>query len=220
MKILVIIPAKDEAVKIGEVVREVKAQNFDVAVIDDGSQDDTALIARNSGAQVLKHIINRGQGASVKTGIKFGLENGYEVMVFFDADGQMKASEINNVLEPVLSGSCEVALGSRNLGVAIDMPVPTRIMKKLALIFTLVTSGLKLTDTHNGFQAWNAGALRQLNLVQDRYAYASELLHEISRLKLKYREVPVTIVYTEYSKKKGQSIFNAFNIIWDLIFKK
>ena len=220
MKILVIIPAKDEATKIGEVVLGVRAQNFDVAVIDDGSKDDTALVAKSAGAKVLRHIINRGQGASVRTGIKFGLENGYEAMVFFDADGQMKATEIGNVLEPVLSGEFDVSLGSRNLGTAIDMPIFTRIMKKMALIFTLATSRLKLTDTHNGFQAWSAGSLRRLELVQDRYAYASELLHEISRLKLKYKEVPVTIVYTEYSKKKGQSIFNAFNILWDLIFKK
>lgn len=220
MKILVIIPAKNEALKIGEVVREVKSHNFDVVVVDDGSSDDTAMIARNAGAKVLRHLINRGQGASVKTGINFGLENGYEAMVFFDADGQMKASEIGNVLEPVLSGNYDVSLGSRNLGSAIDMPNATRIMKRLALIFTLATSKLTLTDTHNGFQAWSAGALRRLNLVQDRYAYASELLHEISRLKLRYKEVPVTIFYTEYSKKKGQSIFNAFNIVWDLIFKK
>ncbi len=220
MKTLVIIPAKNEAAKIGEVVSGVMAQGFEVAVIDDGSSDDTGVVAKHAGAKVLHHIINRGQGASVKTGIKYGLENGYEAMVFFDADGQMRADEINKVLEPVSSGSCEVALGSRNLGVAIDMPRVTRMVKKLALIFTLLTSRLKLTDTHNGFQAWSAGALRQINLVQDRYAYASELLHEISRLKLRYMEVPVTIIYTQYSKKKGQSIFNAFNILWDLIFKK
>jgi hypothetical protein len=177
-------------------------------------------IAQSSGAEVLCHIINRGQGASVKTGINFGLDKGYEVIVFFDADGQMKASEINNIIEPVLSGAYDVALGSRNLGEAVDMPVLTRIMKKLALVFTKATSGLKLTDTHNGFQAWSAKALKQINLTQDRYAYASELLHEISRLKLRYKEIPVTIFYTDYSKRKGQSIFNAFNIVWDLIFKK
>ena len=207
MKILVIIPAKNEATKINGVVKGVMAQNLDVVVVDDGSTDDTAIIAKSAGAEVLRHIINRGQGASVKTGIDFGLDNGYEAMVFFDADGQMKADEISNVLEPVISGDCDVALGSRNLGVAIDMPYATRVMKKLALIFTLFATGLKLTDTHNGFQAWSAGALRKLRLVQDRYAYASELLHEISRMKLRYREVPVTIFYTKYSKKKGQNIF-------------
>lgn len=220
MKTLVVIPAKNEATKIEVVVREVKAQGFDVVVVDDGSRDDTVAIARNAGAEVLCHIINRGQGASIKTGINFGLDEGYEVIVFFDADGQMKASEINNILEPVLSGAYDVALGSRNLGSAINMPFFTRIMKKLALVFTRITSGLKLTDTHNGFQAWSAKALKQINLIQDRYAYASEVLHEISRLKLRYKEVPVTIFYTDYSKSKGQSIFNAFNIVWDLIFKK
>ncbi len=112
-----------------------------------------------------------------------------------------------------------VVLGSRNIGRVIDMPLSTKIVKKLALIFTRLISGLNLTDTHNGFQAWRISALSQIKLDQDRMAHASQILNEISRLKLKYCEVPVTIKYTDYSKRKGQRLWNSFNILWDLLIK-
>lgn len=220
MKILVIIPAKDEGTKIAEVVEEVKKFNYDVLVVDDGSRDDTAVVAQKAGAQVLRHCINRGQGAALKTGISYALGGGYEVVVFFDADGQMAAEEIGLLISTLNEKSCQVVLGSRFMGRTVDMPMDKKIVLKLALLFTRFTTGLRLTDVHNGFQVWTATALKRLQLKQDRQAYASELLQEIADKKFNYVEVPVTIRYTSYSKKKGQSIFNAFNIVWDLIIKK
>ena len=132
----------------------------------------------------------------------------------------MKAQEIKNLLEPILKGETDVVLGSRFLGEAKNIPFSKLITLKLALLFTRITTGLKLSDTHNGFQAWKISTLNKINLTQNRQAYASELLSEISDHKIKYKEVPVTIKYTNYSKSKGQSIFNALNIIWDLIIKK
>jgi len=106
------------------------------------------------------------------------------------------------------------------MGQAKSIPRLKLLTLKLALYFTRLNTGLKLSDTHNGFQAWQISALKKINLTQDRQAYASQLLQEISRHKLKFKEVPVTIFYTDYSKGKGQSVFNAFNILWDLIIKK
>ena len=217
MKTLVLIPAYNEGSKISEVITSIKAIGYDVLVIDDGS---TAKISHNNGAVVLIHKVNRGQGASIKTGIEYARDIGYELVVFFDADGQMKADEIDKVIAPIVSGESEVVLGSRFLGSAKGIPLLKLITLRLALLFTRLTTGLKLSDTHNGFQAWNMVALSKIDLTQDRQAYASELLQEISENKIKYKEMPVTIVYTTYSKTKGQSIFNAFNIIWDLIIKK
>lgn len=220
MKTLVLIPAYNEEAKIGEVIRDIKARGFDVLVVDDGSIDKTRSNAQKAGAVVLSHRINRGQGAALKTGQKYARFKNYEAVVFFDADGQMKAEEIKNILEPVLQGKAEVVLGSRFLGQTQNMPWAKFITLRLALFFTRITTGLKLSDTHNGFQAWSMSALDKINLTQDRQAYASELLQEIAQEKIKYLEAPVTISYTTYSKSKGQSIFNAFNIIWDLIIKK
>jgi glycosyltransferase involved in cell wall biosynthesis len=219
MKTIIIIPAKNEAVKIGQVVSEVKGLGHDVLVVDDGSTDDTSKIARSSGATVLIHAINRGQGASLKTGMAYALNYGYEEAVFFDADGQMKAEEIS-LLVGKLDSNHEVILGSRFLGRTENMPKAKRITLKLALLFTRITTGLRLSDVHNGFQAWSISAWRKIDLTQDRQAYASEILQEIADKKLRYLEYPVTITYTDYSKKKGQSIWNAFNILWDLLVKK
>jgi glycosyltransferase involved in cell wall biosynthesis len=222
MKVAVIIPAKNEAKKIAEVVRGIKnlpSLDYDVIVIDDGSIDATAQLAAGAGATVLRHLINRGQGAAIRTGINYALINGQGAAVFFDADGQMEPAEIPLLLAKLDSGY-DVVLGSRNIGRVINMPLRKKIVKKIALIFTRFTTGLKLTDTHNGFQAWTAPALRQITLVQDRFAYASEVLEQIAKHGLKYCEVPVTITYSEYSKRKGQSILGAINIIFDLLIKK
>ncbi len=219
MKTLVIIPAKDEAEKIFSVVEGVHQNGFEVLVVDDGSCDNTGELAKSAGARVVRHPINRGQGAAIKTGIDYALKMDYDAAVFFDADGQMTAAEISKILIPLEKGS-QVALGSRFLGLAENIPWSKWLTLRLALIFTRLNTGLRLTDTHNGFQAWCRDALLKINLTQDRQAYASQLLQEIARNKIAYQEVPVTIVYTDYSKRKGQSIFNAFNILWDLIIKK
>ncbi len=220
MKTLVLIPAYNEAEKIGEVIDDVKASGFDVLVVDDGSFDQTSRVSQERGASVLTHKINRGQGAAIGTGLEYAKVNHYEIVGFFDADGQMKAEEIKNIIEPILKNETDVVLGSRFLGQAQNIPFSKLITLKLALLFTRITTGLKLSDTHNGFQAWKISTLNKINLTQNRQAYASELLSEISDHKIKYKEVPVTIKYTNYSKSKGQSIFNALNIIWDLIIKK
>lgn len=220
MKTIVLIPAYNESAQIAEVVKNVKSFGFEVAVVDDGSIDQTTELAKSAGAVVLVHKINRGQGAAIKTGLEYALLKKYDSVVFFDADGQMNPAEINLVLEPITSGKCEVVLGSRFLGQVKNISWSKLITLKLALFFTKITTGLRLTDTHNGFQAWTAGALKKINLVQDRMAYASELLSEIADHQIKYREAPVTIEYTDYSKSKGQSILNSFNILWDLLIKK
>ncbi|NCN07270.1 glycosyltransferase family 2 protein [Candidatus Falkowbacteria bacterium] len=220
MKTLVLIPAYNEDKKIGDVVSDVKSKGIDVLVVDDGSMDQTSSISLKKGAIVLKHKINRGQGAAIATGIEYAKRNHYEVVVFFDADGQMKSEEIRKLIDPVIKNESEVVLGSRFLGLAKNIPISKLLVLKLAILFTRLTTGLKLTDTHNGFQAWSMLALDKINLTQDRQAYASELLQEISENNIKYKEVPVTIEYTDYSKQKGQSIFNAINIVFNLLIKK
>lgn len=220
MRFLVLIPAYNEEKKIGPIIKEIINNNWEVVVIDDASSDDTINVSLASGARVLSHFINRGQGAALKTGIEYALSKGYESVVFFDADGQMMVSEIKKFANLLSTGEFDVILGSRFIGRVENIPFAKEIVLKMALVFSRLLTGLKLTDVHNGFQGWNRSGLEKISLIQDRQAYASEILNEIAGKKLKYKEIPVTIKYTDYSKGKGQSIFNAVNILWDLIIKK
>jgi len=221
MKNLIIIPAYNESESLPSVIKNIFSLNLpdtDILVVDDGSSDQTFDLAKNLGVKVLRHCINRGQGASLKTGIDFCLKNNYDKVVFFDADGQMDHQEIPLLLEK-LNSDCQVVLGSRRLGKVINMPIARRFVKYLALIFTHLTTGLKLTDTHNGFQAWHSDALKKIELYQDGYAHASQLLQQIAKHRLRYCEFPVTIKYTDYSKRRGQSLWSALKILWDLLIK-
>ena len=217
--IWVVIPAYNEAKILGSVLRELLDCNssYNVVVVDDGSSDETATVAGKLPVHVLVHPVNLGQGAALATGIEYALKEGAEVVVTFDADGQMSPQDIGRLVNELQEGGVDVALGSRFLTSApIEMPRIKRIGLKLATVLTKLTTGLKVTDTHNGIRAFKAEALRKITITQNRMAHASEMLSELARNKLVYREVPVTIRYTQYSKAKGQSIFNSINILFEL----
>jgi polyprenyl-phospho-N-acetylgalactosaminyl synthase len=221
MNTWVVIPAYNEEKKINEVIRGVFEYVPNVVIVDDGSHDKTCQVARSSGAWVLQHRINRGQGASLATGIEFALQQGADVIVTFDSDGQMSASDIPKMIEPITSGQTEVVLGSRFVNNTVhNMPPLRKLIVKGGLLFTRVLSRIDVTDTHNGFRAFSRKAASQINIREDRMAHASEILDQISKKKIKFVEVPVTIHYTDYSKANGQSNFNAIKIAARMIFSK
>ncbi len=224
MKIAIVIPAWNEEKMIGKVVEEVRTQCSHVFVVDDGSTDETAAVAARAGARVLRHVLNRGQGAALRTGIEAALSSGADIIVTFDADGQMDAGDLPALVAPIAAGLCDVVLGSRFLSNngqwTMDngqMPIVRRWTLKAALLFTRLTTGLKITDTHNGLRAFSRQAAASLGLRCDRMAHASEILEQIAHHGWRFREVPVTIKYTDYSMKKGQKLSGAFRIIKDLI---
>lgn len=206
MKVVVVIPAFNEEKIIQSVVCSLKKQHEHVIVVDDASSDATAVQAEQGGAIVLRHIINRGQGASLKTGIVMALEHGADIIVTFDADGQHDVADIEKLVAPIKRQEVDVVLGSRFISnTAIDMPALRRVVLKMAVLFSSVASGLRLTDTHNGLRAFSRKAAQTIRIRQDRMAHASEILDEIAEKKLLFREVAVTVRYSEYSKMKGQS---------------
>lgn len=218
-KVAIIIPAFNEAAAIGDALDSLlsmaREHNWQVVVIDDGSADDTAKIVAALPVYLLVHPINLGQGAALATGIDYALSRGADYVVTFDSDGQMCPEDIPRLLEQASKPDVDVALGSRFLTLKPQgMPFIKKIVLKMAVIFTRITTGLKVSDVHNGFRVFKAQALAKISIRQNRMAHASEILSEIARSKLKYKEVPVTIRYTEYSKAKGQSISNAFNILF------
>lgn len=213
----VVIAAYNEASVIKGVIEELKQYRLNVVVVDDGSGDDTANAARDAGALLVLHPINLGQGAALQTGISFALLRGAEYIVTFDADGQHSASEISSLIEALCAANADIACGSRFLGKAVNITMFRRVVLKMATVFTYLTTGVRMTDAHNGLRAMTKACAKRIRIHQNRMAHASEITSEISRLDLKFVEVPVTITYSEYSLQKGQKISNSLNIILDLI---
>jgi glycosyltransferase involved in cell wall biosynthesis len=216
----IVIPAYNEGARLGATLDELVPHYPNIVVVDDGSRDDTHATALARGVWVLRHAINRGQGAALQTGIRFAVQKEANIVVTFDSDGQHDPTDIPAIVAPVAEGTADVTLGSRFLGHTTGMPVSRRIVLILAVLFTRVVSRIRVTDTHNGFRAFSRLAAQKVRIRQDRMAHASEILDEIKRLKLRYTEVPVTIRYTAATLAKGQSSWNAVRIAWQFLVGK
>jgi glycosyltransferase involved in cell wall biosynthesis len=188
-----------------------------VVCVDDGSSDDSAEVARRAGARVLRHAVNLGQGGALQTGIRHVLmHTAADYVVTFDADGQHAVADALRMVETARTGDFDVVLGSRFLGTSTGVPRGRRLLLRAATTMTRRTTGLRLTDTHNGLRVFTRRAVQGLDLRLAGMAHASELLGHVARNGLRYCEVPVDIAYTEYSRAKGQSSLNAVNIVFDL----
>jgi glycosyltransferase involved in cell wall biosynthesis len=219
-RVWVVIAAYNEATVIANVVRDLRRFHYQVAVVDDGSRDATARVAADAGATVVPHPINLGQGAGLQTGIECALRAGADVIVTFDGDGQHRASEIAGLIEAMARAGADYALGSRFLGASLNQPISRRLMLKAATTFTRVTTGLQVTDTHNGLRAMTRRGASRIRLRQNRMAHASEILHQIANSGLSYVEAPVTIEYSAYSLSKGQTLGDSLLILTDLLARR
>ncbi|GIX38676.1 MAG: glycosyl transferase [Silanimonas sp.] len=218
--LLVIIAAFNEQKTIGEVVAGLRQYDVDVVVVDDGSHDETSLRASESGAIVVRHPINLGQGAALQTGLEFGLRQRYAYFVTFDADGQHDPADIPSLKKVQRDTGADFVLGSRFLGKTVGMTGGRRLLLKAAVAFTRLTSGIKLSDAHNGLRLMTRAGAMAIDLRQNRMAHASEIINQIAASGLKYAECPVTIRYTDYSRAKGQSGLNSLNIVLDLFLQR
>lgn len=215
-----VIPAYNEGGAIGRVVAGLVERGVDVVVVDDGSPDDTGSRALAAGATVLRHEVNRGQGAALQTGMAYGLARGAEILVTFDADGQHDPDDLPRLVAPLREGAAEIALGSRFLGDGGEIPAGRRLVLRAAVLFTRLTSRVRVTDAHNGLRAFSRRAAERIDLHLDRMAHASEIIDQIRRSGLRFTEVPVRVRYTEYSRRKGQSSLAAARIAIDYLLGK
>lgn len=206
-----------EAEAIASVITALLPSYPNVVVVDDGSPDDTAAVAKAAGATVLCHAINLGQGAALQTGIDYALSRGAAYIVTFDSDGQHRVADIETLLAPLRAGQADIVFGSRFLGSAPNLPLARRVTLKLAVLFTFLTSGLRMTDAHNGLRALTRHAASKIRIRHDGMAHASEFIAQTRAHRLRWTERPVTILYTDYSLAKGQRLSNSFRIIADLI---
>jgi glycosyltransferase involved in cell wall biosynthesis len=216
----IVVPAYQEESAVGEVVAELRRRFPHVVVVDDGSADATARAAAAAGARVVRHAVNRGQGAALQTGIDFALAAGARYVVTFDSDGQHRVDDADRLLAPLVAGEAEFCLGSRFLEKPVGVPPGRRLLLRCAFAFTRLTSRARVTDTHNGLRAMTRRAARHLSISLDRMAHASELLDQVHASGLPYTERPVTVRYTAYSQGKGQRAGAALRIVLDYLIGK
>ena len=216
MKIACVIPAWNEAANISKVVNGVKAYADEIIVVDDGSKDETAVLAGKTGAIVIRHPINRGQGAALQTGNDYALANGADIIVHFDADDQFRADEIKDMVAPIIENRADIVFGSRFLGKKANFPPFKKyLIMPLAKIFTR-SLGLKLSDPQNGFRALNRRAAKAIRIANREMAHASEIQIKAGQSGLKIAEVAVTVTY----HRPGQGLSGGFNIMRDLLIHK
>jgi len=228
MKIYCIIPAYNEANNIGRVIAEVLPLVDKVVVVDDASTDNTVEVAKQAGAQVLKHFINRGQGASLRTGTHYALSVGADIIIHFDADGQFLSSDLPTLLKPLKNNEADIVFGSRFLqtspkplgegGLSINNIPKTKryLIMPLAHLVNRVFFGIKLTDPQSGLRAFTAVAGTKLNWREDRMAHCSEILALAHQNHLRIKEVPMTVIYHHF----GQRFSGGFKILKDLFLNK
>src|SRR6478735_6682235 len=219
-QVWIVIAAYNEAPVIARVVADVKRAGYRALVVDDGSTDATGAVAAEAGGIVVRHSINLGQGAGLQTGIEFALSEGADVIVTFDADGQHRAADIAVLIDALARQGTDFALGSRFLGTSLNQPPARRMLLKAATLFTRLTTGLRVTDTHNGLRAMTRRGAAALKLRQNRMAHASECLSQLGSSGLRYVEQPVTIEYTAYSLAKGQNLRDGVLILLDLFARR
>ena len=210
-----VIPAYNEAETIVKIIQEAKDLVDEVVVVDDGSTDQTSSRLLNSGAVVLRHIINRGQGAALRTGTEYSLNRGADIIAHFDADGQFLSSDILKIIEPIKQGEAEVVFGSRFLGsqAGINMPFfKKRAIMPLARAVNKLFFKIDLTDPQSGFRAMSRAAAAKVHWRQDRMAHCSEIMFNVKRNNFKMAEVPIKIIYNRF----GQSFFDGLEIVKDL----
>jgi polyprenyl-phospho-N-acetylgalactosaminyl synthase len=201
-------------------VRELRKDLPDVVCVDDGSSDSSAAEARDAGAVVVRHAVNLGQGAALQTGICYALRDPeLRYVVTFDADGQHRPEDALALVDRVRRGDVDIVFGSRFLGSSREASWAKRLVLRMAVAYSNLTTHVRLTDAHNGLRAMNRTAAEALDIRQDRMAHASEIVAQVGQAKLRVAEEPVHILYTDYSKAKGQSMLNAVNIVVDLFFK-
>lgn len=219
-QIAVVIAAFEEGSAITSVVEGLHGVCRWIIVVDDGSTDDTGERALAAGAHVIRHSVNLGQDAALQTGIDYAVRLGATHIVTFDADGQHAPAEIAPMVQHAIDTGVDIVLGSRFLGGTVNMPRSKAFTLWLAVRFTRLTTGLALSDTHNGFRVLTRRCAQRLRIRQNRMAHASEILDEIVAKQLRFSEYPVTITYTPYSVAKGQRLLHSITIVKDHLIGK
>lgn len=217
----IVIPAFNEEKAIAGVLSDLSNANYEnIIVVDDCSKDNTSKVVSSFPVHLLRHAINRGQGASLKTGIDFALKKGADIIVTFDSDGQHCVSDLPAMIEPVKKREVDITIGSRFLQ-KTNVPFLRKILLKGSVLVLFLFYWIKMTDAHNGLRALSRDAAEKISITCDRMAHASEIVEEVHKKKIKFKEIPVTIRYNKSSLEKGHgSYFGAIKVLAGMILKR
>jgi len=223
VKALILVPAFNEATVIYSVLNSIPKkinhlENVEIIVVDDGSHDNTKKEAKRAGIQVISHILNRGLGAAIKTGIQYAREKKYDILVTFDGDGQHDPLDIQKIVQPILMQKADVVIGSRFI-TKEGVPFDRLIINSLANVATYLLFGTKSTDSQSGLRALSKKAIALIDFKADRMEFSSEILLEAKKHNLIVKEIPIKAIYTEYSRAKGQKNTNAFPVMFKFLVK-
>jgi UDP-N-acetylglucosamine---dolichyl-phosphate N-acetylglucosaminyltransferase len=203
----VIIPAYNEEKYIKEVIRNTKKYAKNIIVVDDGSNDDTSAIAEEENVIVLRHNVNLGKGAALKTGCDYALKSEAENIVVIDADGQHNPEKIDTFRKEI-SGN-DIVFGYREL--SKSMPFVLRFGNLVINEITSVLYGMKLKDTQCGYRAFTAEAYKKIRWQSSDYSMESEMIANAGKHHLKYKEVPIKTIYGD--KYKGTTVIDGIKIV-------
>ncbi len=217
--IYVVMPAYNESKTIKKVIEDLKDRNLNMVIIDDGSHDETYKIASDSIYKsqigyVYRHVINRGLGAALETGIKAALERNADIIVTFDADGQHDPDDIIPVCKPIMENKADVVIGTRNFE---KMPASKKFGNTVMNLITRIFYGIHVNDSQSGLRAFNRKAADFLDINSRGYGVSSEIIGEIKKYDLKVEEVEIKTIYTDYSMSKGTNLAVGLKILAKLI---
>jgi glycosyltransferase involved in cell wall biosynthesis len=221
MKTFVIVPAYNEEKTVAKVIEDLLKMGFDFVVVDDGSSDGTnrivtRIIKEKKKGLLCKHLLNRGLGAAIKTGIEASLEQGADVIVTFDADGQHDPEDINTVIKPIINNEADVAVGKRDFN---EMPSNKKYGNQVMNLITTIFYGIRVGDSQSGLRAFNRKAANNIIINARDYGVSSEIIGEVKRHDLRFVEVPMKTIYTDYTMKKGTNLNEGLKILAKLILK-
>lgn len=216
----IVIPAYNESSTLAGVLKGLKTAGYkNTLVVDDGSKDDTLKIAEANAKVVVSHKVNRGLGGALGTGIEGALRMGAEYVVTFDADGQHDVHDLGVILKPLIEGDADAVIGSRLLNPE-GMPWYRRAQNWIANLLTYILFGVWTTDSQSGFRAFNRKAAGAISIRTNRMEVSSEIIREIGQHGLRYMEVPIKAIYTDYSLSKGQNIFVGVKTLAKLVLHR
>ena len=214
----IVVPAFNEAAVIGEVIADVRSVFDHVIVVDDGSADETGAIAHGAGAHLVRHPVNLGQGAAIQTGVEYARSRpGAEVFVTFDADGQHRVKDVLRMIDRLRTEDVDIVIGTRFAEPESSTKVPflKGLVLRTAVLLSARSRRLGLSDAHNGLRVFNRNVAQRLDITMNGMSHASEFIALIDENRWRVTEEPVEILYTDYSRSKGQPLVNGVNIIFD-----
>ena len=212
-----VIPAFNEASVIGDVIADVRSVFDHVVCVDDGSKDGTGDVALRAGAHLVRHPVNLGQGAAIQTGIEYARRQpGAQVFATFDADGQHRLKDVVAMIDRLSTEDVDLVVGTRFAEPSASKPpLVKRVILRVAAALSPSSRQLGLTDAHNGLRVFNKTVADQINITMSGMSHASEFIALAVENRWRVAEEPVEILYTDYSKSKGQPLLNGVNIIFD-----